>query len=201
MCAYMLTNVYASKLVDRARASAGLSVRDLAEAAGVAVSTVTRIQSAAVDPTISMLERVLDAAGFKLLITAVPHGTPTAPMLRDLASYVAPTRYGLRLIWPRWRTFIANLVDNPHQIPETIYVSPGPAGHPILDALVAALADTFAENAGLPQPMWAAAAPPLTNRYRPTTVTNYDGTKIPPAFLRRNIWIDARALWPATSVR
>jgi len=46
----------------RAREAAGLSVRELAECAGVAASTVWRIESGRLNPTVSMLERLLGAS-------------------------------------------------------------------------------------------------------------------------------------------
>jgi len=45
-----------------ARERAGLSIRDLAERAGVAASTVWRVESGRLDPTVGMLRRLLEAA-------------------------------------------------------------------------------------------------------------------------------------------
>lgn len=45
------------------REAAGLSIRELADRAGVAASTVWRIESGRLDPTVGMLRRLLDAAG------------------------------------------------------------------------------------------------------------------------------------------
>lgn len=46
-----------------ARLGAGLSIRELASRAGVAASTVWRIETGRLDPTVGMLERLLSAAG------------------------------------------------------------------------------------------------------------------------------------------
>jgi len=51
-----------SQRVRRARETAGLSIRELAGRAGVAASTVWRIESRRLDPTVSMLERLLEAS-------------------------------------------------------------------------------------------------------------------------------------------
>ncbi|MEJ7764391.1 MAG: helix-turn-helix transcriptional regulator, partial [Acidimicrobiales bacterium] len=46
-----------------AREASGLSIRELAERGGVAASTVWRIESGRLDPTVGMLRRLLEAAG------------------------------------------------------------------------------------------------------------------------------------------
>ncbi len=45
-----------------ARIAAGLSIRELAKCAGVAASTIWRIETGRLDPTVGMLERLLRAA-------------------------------------------------------------------------------------------------------------------------------------------
>lgn len=57
----------AAARVRRIREAAGLSIRELAERAGVAASTVWRIESGRLDPTVSMLERLLEAASCRLV--------------------------------------------------------------------------------------------------------------------------------------
>lgn len=46
-----------------AREASGLTIRELADRAGVAASTVWRIESGRLDPTVGMLRRLLEAAG------------------------------------------------------------------------------------------------------------------------------------------
>ena len=70
----MLTSVDVGALVTNAKGSSGLSVRRLASNARVAGSTITRIQSGTVDPTVDTLARIVDAAGFELQVTAMPRG-------------------------------------------------------------------------------------------------------------------------------
>ncbi len=57
--AYIVT---AGEDVRSARIAAGQSIRDLAKRADVAASTVWRIESGRLDPTVGMLERLLPAA-------------------------------------------------------------------------------------------------------------------------------------------
>ena len=52
----------ASHRVLREREAAGLSIRELAERAGVAASTVWRIEAGRLDPTMSTLTRLLEAS-------------------------------------------------------------------------------------------------------------------------------------------
>lgn len=57
----------AAGLVREARRIAGLSQRQLARAAGVAQSTVARIEAATVTPGLDVLQRILAAAGLHLV--------------------------------------------------------------------------------------------------------------------------------------
>jgi predicted nucleotidyltransferase/DNA-binding XRE family transcriptional regulator len=56
----------AAGLVSEARGRRGMSQRELARAAGVPQSTVATIESGRRQPSVAMLERLLDAAGFQL---------------------------------------------------------------------------------------------------------------------------------------
>jgi len=61
-----------------------MSARDLAHASGVSPSTVTRIERGGMNPTVTMLERLLDAAGNRLGIVVTPHTIrPTLDALRS----------------------------------------------------------------------------------------------------------------------
>jgi len=61
-----------SALVRKARAEAQLSVRALADAAGVAASTVHRIEQGELQPTVATLDRIAQAAGMRLRVEAEP---------------------------------------------------------------------------------------------------------------------------------
>lgn len=60
-----------------------MSARDLATASGVSPSTVTRIERGEINPTMTMLERLLDASGNKLEVRVSPR-------------VLGPTIHGLR---------------------------------------------------------------------------------------------------------
>lgn len=61
-----------------------MSARDLAAASGVSTSTVTRIERNELNPTVGMLEKLLEASGHRLDI-AISRRTsaPTLPALRS----------------------------------------------------------------------------------------------------------------------
>jgi uncharacterized protein len=88
-------------LVREARERAGLTAHELATTAGVAASTVTRIEKGQMNPTVAMLERLLDAAGADLVITLRPRGQegsepPTLTSVRRHATVIRriAARYG-----------------------------------------------------------------------------------------------------------
>ena len=56
------------------RADAGLSLRALAEAADVAVSTIHRIERGDIHPSVDTLRRTAEAAGVGLRLAAEPDG-------------------------------------------------------------------------------------------------------------------------------
>lgn len=76
--------VDAALLVRSAREQAHMSARDLATASGVSASTVTRIERGEVNPTVVMLERLLEASGNQLDIVVSPRSRrPTLDELRS----------------------------------------------------------------------------------------------------------------------
>jgi transcriptional regulator with XRE-family HTH domain len=182
------------ELVTKAKGSSGLSVRRLAADARVAGSTITRIQAGSVDPSVRTLERILAAAGFALELSAIHRGSPRPPRLSDLAD--AWSRNGrLRLVWPRWRAFLDELVLHPERIPEAIYVAPSPSGELVVDTLFAAVAEKLADDAGLPRPTWTDQVPPLADPYEPPTARTVTGHLVPTQLAARGLMIDTTSLW------
>ncbi len=61
-----------------------MSARDLAAKSGVSASTVTRIERGEINPTVTMLERLLDASGNQLVVRVQPRpDRPTLAAVRD----------------------------------------------------------------------------------------------------------------------
>ena len=55
-----------------ARARAGLSQRALASRAGTAASTVAKIETGRMSPTVALLDHLVRAAGFELVVVTQP---------------------------------------------------------------------------------------------------------------------------------
>lgn len=195
MCAYTLTPVEVSEIIDRAKGSSGLSVRVLAGRAHVAASTITRIRAGTLAPTLPLVERLVDAAGFELQLELRRSGTPRTPRLGDLADAWSRPKGHLRLDWTRWRAFLDALALHPDRVPDAIYVPPPPAGAKVVDALLAAVAEKLADDAGLPTPIWCVAAPSLDQPYEPPVARRVPGRTVPPQLARRGLLIDVESLW------
>jgi transcriptional regulator with XRE-family HTH domain len=183
------------QLVSNARRSAGRTIRSLGADADVAGSTITRIQSGTVDPSVKTLARILDAAGFTLVIDAVRHGVPRRPRLADLIDAWSYHRGRVRLDWTRWRAILDRLALQPELVPEAIYLTPPPSGEPIIDALLAAVAEKLADDATLPRPAWTYQVPVLTESFRPPLVRAAASHTVPPQLEARGLLIDTESLW------
>lgn len=187
--------MHPGELVRSARKQSGLSVRALATRADVAGSTITRIQSGAIDPTVETLRRILTAAGFDLHLDAIERDAHRHPRLADLVDAWSTRGDELRLTWTRWRAVLDHLALHPEAIPEAIYVPPPASGSKPVDALLAAVAEKLADDAGLPRPLWAARVPTLDTPYRPRVARHGVDHPTPPQLAARGLMIDAESLW------
>ena len=175
-------------------------MRELAGEASVAASTITRIQSGAVDPTVHTLARVLAAAGYEPRLTATRAGAPNTPQLAHLVDAWTERRGELRLDWRRWRGLLDSLALHPELVAEAIYLCPPPSGDRIVDTLLAAVAEKLADDAALPRPSWTRAIPPLDAPYRPKVARPDAPREVPAQLEARGLFIDTASLWrdPAT---
>jgi transcriptional regulator with XRE-family HTH domain len=85
---YQNMNSRAANIINDIRSSRQLSMNTLADLAGIPVSTISRIEAGAVEPTVSMLNRIATAAGFtvKQLVEEAGTDEPFARFLDQLAS-------------------------------------------------------------------------------------------------------------------
>ncbi|MCL2483542.1 MAG: helix-turn-helix transcriptional regulator [Propionibacteriaceae bacterium] len=76
----------AAEVIAQVRSDRQLTMNALADVSGVPVSTISRIESGKVEPTWSMMTRILSSAGFSLATSLTPTGTdePFAAILRRL---------------------------------------------------------------------------------------------------------------------
>lgn len=191
----MRTVMNVAAMIEAVRRASGRSVRDLAERADVAASTVTRIQSGAVAPTVSVLERIVDAAGFDLGVELRRRGARRVPRLADLADAWTVRGRRVQPDWTRWRALLDHLALHPDAVADAIFVPPPPAGQPVIDALLAGVAEKLADDASLPRPAWCDDTPMLAEPYAPHVPRHAAGRDVPPQLAARGLMIDTESLW------
>lgn len=193
--AYMLTCMSPAGLLREARCQARLSIRALSEIAGVSPSTVSRIEAGRMDPTVRMLARILDAAGRELELTTHDSSTPRLMSLVD--AWELSTR-GDILDWTRLRAFLDYLTLHPDEIATAVGPAPGPSGSELLDNLLAAIAETLADEAGISRPTWTSRVPALQEEWStPGTARIREAARrsTPPAMSARGLTLARTSLW------
>ncbi len=198
--AYMLLPVTVSgaALLREIRTKAGLSRRVLAAKAGVPTSTVSRVEEEQSDPTLSMLDRLVAAAGGRLVVEVLAGDRPTIAALATALDR-NPTR--LKVDWTRLRGFVDWATQHPDQVADAIADPPLRTSTP-LDAILAALAEQLAYELRVKRPRWTRAvgalsevwSPPVTPRMRATAEAS-----TPEPFRRRNIILSRSALFRPAS--
>ncbi len=151
----------AAELVKDARRQSGLPLRVVAARAGVSVSTITRIESGRMDPTVGMLHRLVAATGQHLVLGTAPDDD--APPPQTVAEVAARWRRAPGrgpADWTCLQSFTAHLAAHPDEVAPAIGRSPGPTGSATLDDVLAGVARQLADEAGLPRPGWAQRRPP-----------------------------------------
>jgi transcriptional regulator with XRE-family HTH domain len=170
-------------------------MRALAARADVATSTIARIESGKVDPTVGMLARLLSAAGRELQL-----GTERqpGPQIADLADAWSRGPRGDRPDWARLRAFLDQLARHPEQQGPATLRRPAPSGSPVLDTLLAGVAEKICDDAGLPRPTWARAVPALPEPWaNPGTPAMQEAiaAATPRQLAKRGMRIDEASLW------
>lgn len=175
---------------------AGLSIRELARLADVSFTTVSRIESGEVDPTLGTLMKIVAAAGCDLHVATEP-ALQRPIRLADLADAVTHTTSGDRPDWTRLRSFLDHLALNPDQVGAAITQRPRPASR-LMDALLAGIAEKLADDNGLARPGWARTAPKMKPPWSaPGTARMQDQQRrrAPQQLLERGLNIDEQSLW------
>lgn len=177
------------------RTSVGLSRRAVAKRAGVAVSTVSKVESGEIDPTITMFQRLVAATGRDLALVA--RDPDQMPTLADLAdAWREDLEPGPD--WTRIRGFTGWLARHPDSIDAALARPPTRSSHERLDALLAAIAEKTADDTGRPRPRWCATVPELQERWYssgPRQIREQAARAAPPQFRARNICLSARNVW------
>src|SRR5688500_7932339 len=154
----------ASSLVVEVRQESGLSQRALAARAGCSRSTIARIESGDMDPTVTMLARIASATGCQLELRARPARRGPQPRLAGAAEGAGHID---DVDWTLLRALVDWLARHPDDTDGAIADPPPRTGDPRLDNLLAATAEKIADDAGRPRPRWTAAVPPLSQPWQP----------------------------------
>jgi transcriptional regulator with XRE-family HTH domain len=182
-------------LVHEAREDAGLSRKALARRAGVPVSTVSRIEDGDVDPTTTMLRRLLAAAGRTLDFAT---GAVPQESLAALTDAWSTSAAGAKINWTRLRAFLDALHAHPEHVGAAIATPPVRSGNDQLDNLLAAIAEKLADDAHTTRPRWCGAIRPLPVPWEPPGTPRMKATARQSAagqFKARNIWLAEHDLW------
>lgn len=178
-----------------ARANAGLSRRALATKAGVPTSTVSRIEDGQSDPTLTMLGRLVEAAGNSLVVESRPRDDRLT--LAELATAVDEEAERLKIDWTRLRDFVDRVEQHPDELAKAIADPPAPTV-PILNAILAALAEQLAEEHDIECPRWTRAYGPLEESWSPPSTPRMRAAfeeSTPDAFRRRKLILSRSALF------
>jgi transcriptional regulator with XRE-family HTH domain len=194
--AYMLPLMKsAAAILREARTDAGLSRRALAAKAEVPTSTVSRIEEGLSDPTLGMLARLIRATGSYLVVEARPEEDRLS--IAELATAWEDTERRLKIDWTRLRAFVDRVEMDPRCLSAAIADPPAPT-HPLVNRILAALAEQLADEYDIEPPRWTRAfgalddpwAPPSTPRMRAAFEES-----TPEAFRRRNLVLPRSALF------
>lgn len=178
-----------------ARADAGLSRRALAAKAGVPTSTVSRIEQSQSDPTLTMLARLVDAAGRDLVVEL--RSREDALSLAELATAFSGENGQRKIDWTRLRGFVDWVQLHPEVLPEAIADPPAPT-FPLLNVILAALAEQLADEHDIERPRWTRAYGPLDETWSPPSTPRMRASfeeSTPEAFRRRNVVLSRSALF------
>jgi transcriptional regulator with XRE-family HTH domain len=144
-------------LVARIRREAEMSLRALADAAGLATSTVHRIERGELRPTVETLRRIAQAAGVRVpLEPQTDYSASLVGLARSIRAVLADgdehqvVRMAAELVH-RFRSALAE------ERARMITGRPASTGSRQWDAFVAALSEWLAVGARMPTPSWAQA--------------------------------------------
>ena len=136
------------------RAELGLSLRDLAKLADVSYPTISRIENGQEQPRWDTLSKLSAALGKRLVAS---FEDLEVPRLADLA--VDDDE-------PDW-TGLRGLVDHLRlhgELTAAAIAKAPPQCSPLIDSLLAGVAEKLADDASIQRPRWTSQIPPLAER-------------------------------------
>lgn len=191
----MLPLMDSAAILRNARTGAGLSRRALAAKAGVPTSTVSRIEQGLSDPTLGMIERLVDAAGSDLVVEFQPREDRLS--LAELATASSDDGGRGKVDWTRLRAFVDRIQQDPAALADAI-ADPPAATYPLLNAILAALAEQLADEYDIERPRWTRAFGPLDEPWAPPSTPRMRASfeeSTPEPFRRRNLVLSPTALF------
>ena len=190
----------AGDLIREARATSGLSMRGLAVRAGVAYTTVQRIEQGSMDPTLGMLSKLMNAMGREISLVSSIAEFPTIAELGDVLS---PQDEGERIDWTRLRIFTDYLSCYPEVIGPATKRAPQSSGSAFVDNLLAAITETVCDEAGIPRPSWTKTVVGLDQKNKASgtpTMQEKSLKETLPQFLSRGLIVSRYDLWRKESL-
>lgn len=184
-------------LVREARTGAGLSMRALAELSDVSFTTISRIENGQIDPTFATVEKLFAAMGKRLHLSS--RRAKPVPHLAELADAWTETLSGaMEPDWTRLRAFADYLHRHPEDAQASILAAPTPSGSPLLDNLIAAIAETIADDNHMHRPSWTKRIAALSGPWEGRGTARMRALAreaAPPQFAARNVFVPAETIW------
>jgi transcriptional regulator with XRE-family HTH domain len=179
-----------------ARRSASLTQQQVAVAARSSRTAVNAIENSQRNVSIDIALKLLASSGHSLIVIPSNAGT-----VNEFAASIAEElTHGRRNYAYRALLTMSDVLakQTPGVRAALTVLPPNPVGDDLFDASIAAVADYWLDNAGIPSPEWT--ADPACYLSSPTHLSGsrYDFTpemdEVPEAFLRHNVLLDRRAL-------
>lgn len=142
-----------------------------------------------------MLERLVDAVGSDLVIECRPREDRLS--LAMLATAWSDQGGRVKVDWTRLRAFVDRIQLDPAALPDAIADPPAPT-YPLLNAILAALAEQLADEYDIERPRWTRAYGPLDEPWAPPSTPRMRASfeeSTPEAFRRRNLVLSRSALF------
>jgi hypothetical protein len=147
---------------------------------------------------LTMLSRLIAAAGHHLSVTLDKAGLPRELAIESLTEAYSPGAEVRRVNWARLRGFLDQLAEHQELTADAIASPPHRTGDPAFDALLAGIAEKLADDAGIPRPRWTRSVPPSPIPWEaPGTPARIRRARAsaPTQLAARNIWLAAHDLW------
>ena len=180
--------VVAAQIVRSARRGSGLSQRDLAGRARVSGSAVADVERSAHDPGSESLERLLEAAGYRLC--ALPTKSFPVTVWADfIYNELRSERHSQAVAYRSLIGLSDELAAATKPLRVALCVAvPGPCGDVRYDAAIAGLVEHYLLKDHLPVPDWVGQpARTLADTWYASPYT--DQTEVPEALLRHGVWL------------